>query len=166
MDSKQRRGCLWAALGAIVAMVMVGAVLVLGGAWFLYQSFGFQTEEATPERAREQFESLLRRFEGQVPLVAVAPDGSTRLQPRARRGGGEVQTIHIVVWNPGERRLVRLQVPFWLMRLSGDGQIRLGEQHDEVPRLEMTVEDLAAAGPGLLLDHTAPDKHRVLIWAE
>ena len=62
MDAKSKRGCLWAALGASVLVLMVGAALFGGAAWLVYQSSSIKTlVHATPERASEELEAVRGR---------------------------------------------------------------------------------------------------------
>ena len=65
-------------------------------------------------------------------------------------------------------KLVRFTVPFWLIRMGTEGQITLGDGAlDGVRGAEkLTVKDLEALGPGLLIDDRKPDGDRVLVWTE
>jgi hypothetical protein len=72
-------------------------------------------------------------------------------------------------WKPESEELAQVQLPFWLVRLGGaKGKISInGEDalHD-LERLNVTLEDIEQAGPGLLLDHQQRDGTQVLVWTE
>jgi hypothetical protein len=65
-------------------------------------------------------------------------------------------------------QLVRVTVPFWLLRLAPEG--KLSSSSDALRGVKgaehLTVQQLEALGPGLLVDHRDEDGSRVLIWTE
>ncbi len=76
--------------------------------------------------------------------------------------------LHLAAYDTRAGKLVRFTVPFWLMRLGHDGKISLGDGAlDGVRGAEkLTVKELEALGPGLLIDERKPDGDRVLVWTE
>jgi hypothetical protein len=168
VDRKQKRGCLWVALGVAVVVLMVGAALVGGLAWVVYQNFSLNTEQVTDRDAAGEFERLRTRFAGQQPLISVTEGDEATLVPRAAKGSSAIESLHVVAYDPDDRTIARIRIPFWLLRLSpGDGQVTISD--DAVPELrrsKITVKDIEAAGPGLVLDHADSDGRRVLVWAE
>jgi hypothetical protein len=168
MDEKSKRGCLWAAAGGCLLVLIVGGALLAGGAWFIYQNFSIGTEQVTGEDAEAEFERLRARFAGQQPLIVPDEDGRGRLVPREGRASGTIERLHLVAYDPDEGRIARMQMPFWLLRLSPkQGQFSFGHGGDvDLRGVHLSVEDLEAAGPGLVLDWTDERGQRVLMWAE
>jgi hypothetical protein len=74
-----------------------------------------------------------------------------------------------VVWEPEQQKLVRLNIPFWLLRMTKDRPMRLSggrnEEGDPI-RLRITTGDIERYGPGLILDYRDATGKRVLIWAQ
>ena len=168
MDAKTRRGCLWAALGVVVLVLMVGAALVGGTAWIVYQSSSMRSERTTPERASDELQAVRDRFAGQSPLIEIDEHERASIVRRSRRSDKRPTSLHVVAFDPGDNHLKRLTLPFWLLRLSGSGgEIKIG---DDVLRnvrgTRLSVKDVEDAGPGLLIDHAAHDGGRVLVWTE
>ena len=75
--------------------------------------------------------------------------------------------MHLLAWDEDDEQLVRMSIPFWLLRLKS-GPIRISASSAGlVDRgLDFRVEDVERYGPGLLLDLPDQRDGRVLIWAE
>ena len=168
MDAKTRRGCLWAALGVVVLVLMVGAALVGGTAWIVYQSSSMRSEQTTPERANDELQVVRDRFAGQAPLILIDEHERASIVRRTRRSDASPTSLHLVAYDPTDNHLKRLTLPFWLLRLSGgSGEIKIGDDVLEKARgARLSVKDVEDAGPGLLIDHTDRDGRRVLVWTE
>jgi hypothetical protein len=168
MDAKSKRGCLWAAAGGCLLLVIVGAALVVGGGWLAYQNLSLQTEQVTEANAEVEFEQLRERFAGQQPLVVIDEHGAGRVVPRESRASAPIEWVHLVAYDPGDGKVTRMRMPFWLLRLApGQGDIKFGNEGEvDLPNVQLTMQDVEAAGPGLILDHTDARGQQVLIWAE
>ena len=143
MDAKSKRGCLWAALGADILVLIVGAALFGGAAWLVYQSSSIKRASATPARAAAELAAVRARFAGQAPLITIDEDEQASLVPRKRT------------------------LPFWLLRLApGGGELRIGDDTLRLRGERVTIKDVEDAGPGLLVDHTDREGRRVLVWTE
>jgi hypothetical protein len=167
MDAKTKRGCLWAALGVGVLVLMLGAALLGGTAWIVYQSSSMRSEATTLERAGDELQTIRDRFAGQSPLIVIDDHQRASVVRKTRRSDTSPTSLHLVAFDPADNRLKRLTLPFWLLRLSGSGQIRIGDDVlEQVRGAPLTVKDVEDAGPGLLLDHADRDGRRVLVWTE
>jgi hypothetical protein len=154
----------------ISAFVLVVGVMLVGVVGFvLYQQFAFQAKTATEMSADEQFAQVVAKFEGQKPYLVIK-DGEPVLNDQpAVAPGKPVEALHIIVWDPDERKVVTLNMPFWLLRMTKGQPIRISSNDDpggEAVKLRITAEDLERRGPGLILDHKEASGERVLVWAQ
>jgi hypothetical protein len=166
MTTAKRR---WVPIVAGVAVLLV--FLGIGAALI---SFAWLREHTTLERdvaasrADEAFAAAVKGFLDPRPAIEVGED--RRPRPAAglpRRNPGQVTTLHLLAWDPGERALADVTLPMWLVRLKS-GPIQFGgyvsglDDHG----VRLTAEDIERLGPGVLLDFTAPSGERVLLSAQ
>ena len=154
-------------ISAFVLIVGVGLVGVVG--YVIYQQFAFQAKSATEMSADEEFAQIVAKFEGQKPYLVIRDGEPVVSEEPASSPGQPVEALHIIVWDPDERKVVKLNVPFWLLRMTKGQPIKIS-QHDDPERepvkLKITAEDLARRGPGLVLDYKEASGQRVLVWAQ
>jgi hypothetical protein len=151
---------------AFVLVVVVGLVAVAG--YVIYQQFAFRATPADERTAELEFTQVVARFEGQTPYVVMRDGEPVVSEAKGPASGKPVEAIHILVWNPDNRKLIRLNMPFWLLRMAKGQPIKLSSTPDargEPMRLNITAEDLERRGPGLILDHREATGERVLVWA-
>ena len=167
---KRTKGCLWIGLGVAIAGAMVW--------WRSWPasatgriSFAPDAPVRGPGQGRQQFAEIRARFADLTPLIdvdrAATPRGcSTEGRPAASPASCNRFTSRPTTRDAG--KLVRFSVPFWLMRLGHDGKVSVGDgMLDDVRGAEkLTVKELEALGPGLLIDERKPDGDRVLVWTE
>jgi hypothetical protein len=76
----------------------------------------------------------------------------------------------VTAFDPKEHHLVRVTVPFWLLRLTPEWKMHMHgtEMLNDLntPSGRLTPADIEALGPGLLVDDKQPDGTQVLIWTE
>jgi hypothetical protein len=163
------RKWIWIALGVAVGLAVIGVALLGAGIYLVARNV--RVEPASALSAEQEFDLALQRFAGQKPLVRVDGNDWTILpdsRPETGHDAGHIEALQVLVWDPGEGRLARVRVPFWLVRLAGPGTIKLSPHHGglDLERLSVTLDDLELHGPGLILDLVEPDETRVLVWAE
>jgi hypothetical protein len=167
MAKKTSWGLIILGISAFVLIVGVGLVAVMG--YVIYQQFAFQATSATEFSAEQEFKRVVATFEGQKPYLVIK-DGEPVISHEKGPGSGRpVEALHIIVWKPDEQKVVRLNVPFWLLRMTKGQPIRLSSNPDpDGPpmRLRITAEDLERRGPGLILDYKEASGQRVLVWAQ
>lgn len=168
---KRTKGCLGIGLAIAVVLVMVGVAVIGGGLYWLSQHFAAQTTTVLQADAAKQLDELRARFKDQQPLIAVDEGGhDARLRTEGRQPTftGELQALHIAAYDAGDGKLVRFSIPFWLIRMAPDGKISIGDEalKDVKGADKLTVKELEALGPGLLIDQARPDGGRVLVWTE
>jgi hypothetical protein len=160
--TKTGKTVLLVVLGLIVCVGMVG---VVGAVWFFTSVL--ETVTADEAEAGRSFTDVRARFGESLPLLEMGDRGPVlKRKPPEAPAGHNLKNIQVIAWDPGDEELVRVTLPFWLMRLS-DGPINVSAE-SAVPgvRLSMTVEELERFGPALLIDHMEEDGSRILIWTE
>jgi len=160
----------WIIFGIVAFTMLVGVGLVAVAGFFVYQQFAFKSDPASEKVARARFEEVARRFEGQTPLLEIR-DGEAVFLPRRDPPATprRVDALHIMVWEPHDERVVSLNIPFWLIRMTNGHPIKLstGDGHvDDRPHLKITAQDLERHGPGLILIHRDGSGERVIVWAQ
>jgi len=118
-------------------------------------------------------EDVRARFEHASPVLDVRP-GSLTLsrRPPDVKPAGELKTLHILRWDVHEERLSRLEVPFWLLRLSDDPIDVIYEDQPNRSGMKVrtpssvNVEDIERFGPALLVDGDMPDGGRLIVWSD
>jgi len=170
-DKPKSKTWIW----VVVALLVVGIIgfLAVVGAGFLFVARQVKTEPASRASAARAFAVARARFEGQEPIIQIRTADdivSTRItrEPPADASGAALESMHVMVWDPKEGRIVRVTLPFWLLRLSNRGSIHFSSDRANLSfeRLNLTVDDLEKYGPALIVDQEMPSGERVLIWTQ
>ena len=154
-------------IGAFVLVVGVGLVAVVG--YVIYQQFAFQAKSATESSAEQEFADIVEKFQGQKPYLVIKEGEPVVSDESPAAAGQPVEALHIIVWDPDERKVIKLNMPFWLLRLTKGQPIRISSNDDpggHALKLKITADDLERRGPGLILDHREASGERVLVWAQ
>lgn len=156
----------------IVAIVVIGVlgVVAMAGIGLYFFSQHVETRTASPTNAARDFEQVKVRFGGQKPLIELDEHGrylrsNTDRTPPANAKSPE--SINVMAFDPDDGRIVRLSIPFWLVRMKMRGAtIDLNGNHMDLEDLRLTVEDLERFGPTLIVDHKNASGERVLVWSQ
>ncbi len=166
MARKPRWGLI--VLGIVLFVVIVGAALIGTVAYIGYTQFSLQRVSTTDPAS--EFAKAEARFAGQAPLVEIKPDGDVR--PVVHRDAGarpkaELSSLHLLAWDPEEKKLVHFTMPFWLVRLGGRKPLMFENrgQFFSSEDLHLTSEDIERHGPGLIMRFERQGR-RALVWAE
>jgi hypothetical protein len=152
-------------IAVVVLGVLLVVVLIAGGAYLVSRHFQI-AGDVDEARAVDEFNEVRARFAGQEPLVTIDGDRLTVVELERRMAtytGPTPQTLRVLVWSEDENKLVRLVIPFWVLRLSRDQPMNL--DIDGMERIRVTPAELDRAGPALVLDHR-DRKDRLLMWTE
>jgi hypothetical protein len=156
-------------LGIAIFVVLIGVSLVAVAGYFVYQQFAFQSQPANEWTARQKFEAVAKRFEGQQPLLVIE-DGEPVINRHTRtRSSKPIEALHVMVWDSADERVITLNIPFWLIRMTDGRPIRLSAGDRETvstPELHISADELMRYGPGLILLHTDAGGERVIVWAQ
>jgi hypothetical protein len=156
----------------VVAVFAVGVLglVAIAGAGFYYVSRHVQSKSVSPAAAAREFDTVKAGFNGQKPLIELDARGhfvranTDRAAPDRR---ADPEELHVLAFDQSDRRIVRVTVPFWLLRFkTGGATIDLNGNRMDLEDLKLSVEDLERYGPSLIVDHLAPDGDRVLVWSK
>jgi hypothetical protein len=151
------------ALGVLAA----GCLVIVGGGIYLVTR-EIDVARADESAARREFDAVRERFVAQEPLITIGPGGEATASALEQWGaaytGPPPERLHVLAWDPNERRLARFALPFWLLRF-GNVTPRLKVNDFDLARLGIDIDDIQRAGPALLVDHSHGEG-RVLIWSE
>jgi hypothetical protein len=159
----------WVVIG-IVAVCIIGLLAVAGmGVYFVARQV--ETEAASPARADEAFERERGRFKDQQPVIQIDEDDRVKaeaLEAALKTHGDrrKLETLSILAWDADDEQLVRIDVPFWLLRLKEDPLDILADRGIRGERIRITVDDIERMGPRLLIDHRGRRGDRVLVWTQ
>ncbi|MGH9202356.1 MAG: hypothetical protein ACRD2A_14100 [Vicinamibacterales bacterium] len=152
-------------IAIVFAFLAIGAVVV-GVSWMREHIDVVDSSEADAARA---FDEIHAKFPGQRPLLELRDRTPHYVEERAsqRNSSATITTMHVVAWDSDERRLARIDVPWWVLRLKS-GTISFSSYASGLDDagVKLRPEDIERHGPGILLDFTMPREGRVLIWTE
>ena len=158
----------WVVLGILAVCILF--VIAMAGAGIYYFSQNVQATKATPAIARDEFEAVRTRFQGQTPLIELDEEGDflrSRTDREAPHGVRRPETLHVMAFDPDDGGLVKVTIPFWLLRMKLNNPVVNFGGHDmDLEDLKLTVQDLDRFGPSLVLDQTNRGGDRVLVWSQ
>ena len=155
----------WVVIG--IAVVCILLVIAMAGASFYYFSRHIEASKVTSPEASREFETVRTRFQGQKALIELDHQGNflrANTDREAPAGVRRPESLHIMAYDPDDGGLVKLTVPFWLLRMKGT--VDVGGNGMSLEDLKITVEDLERFGPSLVLDQANDGGDRVLIWSQ
>lgn len=155
----------WVVVGIVAAGILF--VVAMAGAGIYFFSQNIKHSQATPTAAAAEFESVRARFAGQKPLIELDARGDF-LRANTDRANGSVrpETLYVLAFDPDDGGLVRVKVPFWLLRMKMKGTVNFSGTGMDLEDLKLTVEDLDRYGPALVLDQRNDGGDRVLVWSQ
>ena len=156
----------WVVVGIVVCGILGVIAMAAAGLWFVKSHVDIRT--TTVAVATADFQSIRQRFATQKPLIELDEQG-TFLRANTDRPAGTQQprTLNIMAFDSHDEKVVRMELPFWLLRLkSGGTKFDIGRSNVDLARMRLTVEDLERYGPILILDQKDTDGSRVLVWSQ
>lgn len=156
----------------VVAIVVIGilGVIAMAGVGFYFFSQHVNTKVVSSASAAREFADISARFTGQKPLIELDDQGHLLRANTDRAAPAKaepLEALHVLAYNPDDGRIVRISLPFWLLRMKMHGTtIDLDGNRMDLEDLKLTVEDLERYGPTLVVDHKARNGERVLVWSQ
>ncbi len=155
-------------VGVVIFVALVGAGLVGGLIYVISRQVKVQT--VTAADGRQEFDRLVERMAGQKPFIELpAPDSDSEVvvhREMETHDTGSVSMVHIRVWSPGQGKLARVDLPFWLMRLGGNKPFTVNSGLMNEVTLQVAPEEIDRRGPGLILIWANRRGSRLLVWTE
>jgi hypothetical protein len=156
----------------VVAVVVVGilGVIAMAGVGIYFFSQHIDTRAASPSAAAREFDDVRKRFETQKPLIELDENGRfLRANPDrpANPATRSPETLYVLAFDPDDGRIVRVSVPFWLLRMKAGGTtIDFNGNKMDLEDLKLSVDDLERFGSTLIVDHRSTSGERVLVWSQ
>lgn len=151
----------------VVVGVAAFAVLLFAGGLVWFFTTALERSPADEATAEARFQELRDRFREVTPLFVMGPNGPVlNRQPPPKRSTGQLRSLQMLGWDCNDSELVRVTIPFWLVRMKpGNINVSSNDQKRSV-RLSLSVDDLEGYGPTLLLDHTDEEGYHLVLWTE
>lgn len=160
----------WVWVVAAVVIVGILGVIAAAGVGVYFFSRHVETRTASPAVAAQDFGQISTRFGQQKPLIELDQHGNylgSNTDRQALPGAPRPETLRVMAFDPDDGRVVRVAIPFWLLRLKLKGSsIDFAGNRVQLEDLKLTVEDLERYGSTLVIDHLAPSGQRVIVWTE
>jgi hypothetical protein len=153
-----------------VAATGLLALVAVAGAGVYFISRHVQAETSSGTEAISSFDRITSALPDRRPLYELDPQ--ERPQLTVPLGGlpasaSKSSSLMIQAWNPDDQRLVRLALPFWLLKLGPDHMSVSRREHGfDFHQLQLDISELERIGPSLVLDYRNQDGLRVLLWTE
>lgn len=162
----------WVVVGLVAAGIVCLIALAAAGLWFARTHI--QVQQATSSMVANEFDEVRAKFGSQKPLIELDERGRfVRANTDRPSAGPRPESLHILAFSAKDDKVVRMSIPFWLLRLKGPGnRITLGGRGEfnggdfDLGRMNITEEDLERYGPTLIVDHRGDNGDRVLVWSQ
>jgi hypothetical protein len=157
----------WVVGGIVAVGILCVIAMAAVGLWFVRSHVDIRP--ASTAAVTDEFQTIRARFPNQRPLIELDDRGNVFHANTDRPAGTQqVQSLNIMAFDPDDEKVVKMDLPFWLVRLKmGGTRFEVGRGNNiDLANLHLTVEDLERYGPTLILDHKKSDGSRVLIWSQ
>jgi hypothetical protein len=157
-------------IGGFAALCVLGLV-GLAGAGLYFVTRHIDTRTTTSSQALREFDDARERFQTTQPALieidALDRAYATRALTALPTSPTKPDSLKLLAWDPSEDRLVRMDLPFWILRLGREKLDILQDGHDlDFEQLNLDFAELERIGPALVLDHRTSSGERVLIWTQ
>lgn len=159
----------WVVIGIVTLGILGVIALAAAGLWFVRAHVNVRP--TTVAAATSDFQTIRNRFANQKPLIELDDHGNF-VHANTDRPNGTVrpESLNILAFDPRDDRprAVRIDIPFWLLRLKSSGSLVHvgGAGSIDLQRLRLTVEDLERFGPTLIVDHRDMNGSEVVVWTQ
>lgn len=143
-------------------------LIALAGAGVYFVSQHVDAAPSTGAEAIRAFEAARRKFKD-PPLFEVETGDRVRLTRKLADLPTSPQRpsyMWVLAWDPDDERLVKVSLPFWLLRLGRQKIDVMSGRGFDFERLHLDIQELERIGPVLIVDHRVPSGERVLVWTQ
>jgi hypothetical protein len=163
-----KRTWIWIIVGCLGVGLLT--LIAVAGAGVYFLSRHVDARRSTGAEALRSLETQRTVFKDQPPLFQVdSNDRTLPTRPLSSLPTSSVKPEHlwILAWDPDEERLVKVSLPFWLLRM-GRRKIDVfsGDRQFDLERLSLDINELERIGPALVIDIRAKRGERVLVWTQ
>ena len=159
---------IWVVVGIVALGIL--CLIALAGASIYYFSQNIDARTVSASTAASEFDKIRAQFTGQQALIELDERGEfvkANTDRPAPANPRRPEKLYVLAFDPDDGGLVRVTVPFWLLRLKvKDTAIDFGGNRMDLEDLKLTVEDLERFGPSLVLDQKNRGGDRVLVWTQ
>jgi hypothetical protein len=163
-----RRIWLWIIVGGLTAGAVV--LVTAAGAGMYFVSHHVDTAHASGADAIAACDAILASLPSPRPLYEIDSDDRLRLVRPIEdlpTGSAHPDTLRILTFDPDDQRLVKVSLPFWMLRLSrAKFHVTGADRAFDLRRLNLDSAELQRLGPALVLDFRDRDGARVLLWTQ
>lgn len=170
MSQSSRKTWVSIVIASVIIVGMLAITVVGGTAFFFYRHIN--TQFTPQENAEQEFAQARARFAGQQPLIELTRGEEPVLHRElvgAANSRARLETLRILAYDPRAGKLVRVSVPFWLIRMAPSKNFSFFSSNGidfDSDRIHLSPEDLDRMGPGLILDQKDRRGSRVIVWTE
>jgi hypothetical protein len=152
-------------VGVVIFVVLVGAGLIAGLVYVVTRNVNVQ--QLSTSGGQEAFDAIAARFAGQRPFIEIPESGDAVVHHELEtHDTGSVSTLCVCAWAPRSRKLVRVNLPFWVLRLGSHRSVELHAGESGALTLDVTADQIDRRGPGLVLNQSRPGGEHILVWTE
>ena len=159
---------IWIIVGVIAVGIL--CVIAMAGAGMYFVAQNVQARTVSSDTAAGEFDTIRKQFTGQKALIELDERGDflrSNTDRPAPPNPPRPQKLYVLAFDPDDGRLVRMSIPFWLLRMKTNGaRIDFNGNRMELEDLKLTVEDLEKFGPSLILDQKNAGGDRILVWSQ
>ena len=149
----------------ILAIAALGGVLLF--VWFAAELTTVEHPDSSAVDMR--FRAALQQFEDPTPMLRMDTGGQVIHQRRGSTALVPTAPVDAVVlhWGGPTVGLVETRIPIWFLGLKGPAlRYMLRDTSFDPQRWGLTVADIRATDPGVVIDHWGDDGTRTLVWSE
>jgi hypothetical protein len=170
MEKSTRRTWISVLIASVIIVGILAVAAVGGTAYFFYHHINAQS--ASHENAQEQFAAARARFNGQKPLIEMRRGDEPIVHHEMlaeAHSEAKIEALRVLAYDPDENKLVRVSIPFWLIRLMPGKHFSFLNDNGidfDTDRVRLTARDLERLGPSLILDEQDRHGAYVIVWTE
>src|SRR5436190_4361124 len=120
----------WVVVGVFVLGILCLVSLAAAGLWFAKTHIDVRSVSAAV--ATSDFDRVRQQFTSQKPLIELDDRGHfLRANTNRPAVDHRPQSLNVMAFDPDEGRVVKMDIPFWLLRLKMRGT-RVGIGNDSI----------------------------------
>src|SRR4051794_28014506 len=108
------RTWVWIVGGIVAAGILCIVAMAAAGLWFVRSHVNIRSVPVAA--AVSDFDSVRGRFTSQRPLIELDDRGEfVRANTDRAAGTSRPQTLNVMAFDPDEEKVMRMELPFWLL---------------------------------------------------